>query len=84
MTKRKQHKIWPYLLRGRTITGSNEAWCADITYVPMAKGFLYLVAIMDWASRKVLASRLSNGGRRLRGGPGRGALPVRTARHHEH
>lgn len=56
----KEHKVWPYLLRGRTITEPNEAWCADITYVPMARGFLYLVAIMDWASRKVLAWRLSN------------------------
>lgn len=56
----KEHKVWPYLLRGRTIEHPNEVWCADVTYIPMARGFLYLVAIMDWASRKVLAWRLSN------------------------
>ena len=56
----KGHKIWPYLLGGRTIERPNEIWCADVTYIPMARGFLYLVAIMDWASRKVLAWRLSN------------------------
>ena len=56
----KAHKVWPYLLRGRTIERAGEVWCADVTYVPMARGFLYLVAIMDWASRKVLAWRLSN------------------------
>ncbi len=54
------HTIYPYLLRGLTITEANVAWCADITYIPMRKGFCYLVAIMDWASRKVLAWRLSN------------------------
>ena len=55
-----EHTIYPYLLRGMTITEANAAWCSDITYIPMAKGFCYLVAIMDWASRKVLAWRLSN------------------------
>jgi len=54
------HKIYPYLLRGMTITEPNHVWAADITYVPMAHGFLYLVAIIDWASRAVLAWRLSN------------------------
>ncbi len=54
------HKIYPYLLRGLEITGSNAVWCSDITYIPMAKGFCYLVAIMDWASRRVLSWRLSN------------------------
>ena len=54
------HKIYPYLLRGLEITRSNAVWCSDITYIPMAKGFCYLVAIMDWASRRVLAWRLSN------------------------
>ncbi len=49
-----------YLLRGVTITAPNHVWAADITYVPMAHGFLYLVAIIDWASRAVLAWRLSN------------------------
>jgi len=54
------HKIYPYLLRGKTIARPNQVWCADITYIPMRHGFLYLVAIMDWHSRKVLAWRLSN------------------------
>jgi len=54
------HKIYPYLLRGVEITEPGHVWCADITYVPMRRGFLYLVAIMDWASRKVLSWRLSN------------------------
>ena len=55
-----QTKIYPYLLRGLTIDRPNHVWAADITYIPMAKGFLYLVAIIDWASRTVLAWRLSN------------------------
>ena len=55
-----QHKIYPYLLRGVTIDRPNQVWCADISYIPMRRGFLYLVAIMDWASRKVLSWRLSN------------------------
>ena len=55
-----QHKIYPYLLRHLAIDRPNQVWCADITYIPMRRGFLYLVAIMDWASRKVLAWRLSN------------------------
>lgn len=55
-----QHKIYPYLLRGRTISRPNQVWCADISYIPMRRGFLYLVAIMDWASRKILSWRLSN------------------------
>ncbi len=54
------HKIYPYLLRGMEITRPNQVWAADITYIPMAKGFLYLVAIMDWYSRHVVAWRLSN------------------------
>jgi putative transposase len=54
------HTIYPYLLRGLSITEANTAWASDITYIPMAKGFCYLVAIMDWASRKVLSWRLSN------------------------
>jgi putative transposase len=54
------HKIFPYLLRGLTIDRPNQVWAADITYVPIGRGFLYLVAIMDWASRAVLAWRLSN------------------------
>jgi len=55
-----QHRIYPYLLRHLTIDRPNQVWCADVTYIPMRRGFLYLVAIMDWASRKVLAWRLSN------------------------
>ena len=58
--KHPQHKIWPYLLRNTVIDRPNQVWCADITYIPMRRGFLYLVAIMDWFSRKVLAWRLSN------------------------
>ena len=54
------HKIYPYLLSGMEITGPNQVWAADITYIPMARGFLYLVAIMDWYSRYVLSWRLSN------------------------
>ena len=55
-----QHKVYPYLLRGLTIERPNQVWCADISYIPLRRGFLYLVAIMDWASRKVLSWRLSN------------------------
>jgi putative transposase len=54
------HKIYPYLLRGVAITEPNHVWASDITYIPMARGFLYLVAVIDWASRAVLAWRLSN------------------------
>ena len=54
------HKIYPYLLRGLAITEPNHVWACDITYIPMARGFLYLVAIIDWASRAVLSWRLSN------------------------
>ncbi len=54
------HRIYPYLLRGLEIDRANQVWCTDITYIPMRRGFLYLVAIMDWWSRKVLAWRLSN------------------------
>jgi putative transposase len=54
------HKIYPYLLRGLEIGRANQVWTADICYLPMARGFCYLVAVMDWASRRVLAWRLSN------------------------
>jgi putative transposase len=54
------HTIYPYLLKGLTITKANHVWCTDITYIPMHKGFCYLVAVMDWTSRKVLSFRLSN------------------------
>jgi putative transposase len=55
-----QHRVYPYLLRGLAIDRPNQVWAADITYIPMARGFLYLVVVMDWYSRYVLAWRLSN------------------------
>ena len=55
-----ERRVYPYLLRDLAITEPNHVWCADVTYLPMRRGFLYLIAIMDWASRKVLAWRLSN------------------------
>ena len=58
--KHPQHPIYPYLLRKLAITRPNQVWCSDITYIPVRNDFLYLVAIMDWATRKVLSWRLSN------------------------
>jgi putative transposase len=55
-----EHRVYPYLLRDLMIDRPNQVWCSDITYIPMRRGFLYLVAIMDWASRKVLSWRVSN------------------------
>lgn len=55
-----EHKVYPYLLREVDIKEPNQVWCADVTYIPMRKGFLYMVAVMDWASRNVLSWRLSN------------------------
>jgi putative transposase len=55
-----EHRVYPYLLKGMVIDRPNQVWCADITYIPVQHGFLYLVAIMDWATRHVLAWRLSN------------------------
>jgi putative transposase len=54
------HRVYPYLLKGLAIERADQVWCTDITYIPVQRGFLYLVAIMDWASRHVLAWRLSN------------------------
>lgn len=54
------HKIYPYLLRNLAIDRPNQVWCTDITYIPMAKGFVYLVAVIDWYSRRVLSWKLSN------------------------
>jgi putative transposase len=54
------HQIYPYLLRGLRIERPNQVWCSDFTYVPMATGFMYLVAVMDWYSRHVLSWRISN------------------------
>jgi putative transposase len=56
----KGHKVYPYLLRDMTITRANQVWASDICYIPMARGFMYLVAIMDWHTRKVLSWRVSN------------------------
>ena len=55
-----EHRIYPYLLRDLVVSQPNQVWCADITYIPMRRGFLYLVAVMDWATRKVLSWRVSN------------------------
>lgn len=55
-----EHRIYPYLLRNLEIAAPNQVWYADVTYIPMRRGFLYLVAVMDWSSRKVLSWRLSN------------------------
>ena len=55
-----EHRIWPYLLRDVVIDRPNQVWCTDLTYIPMRRGFLYLVAVMDWATRKVLSWRVSN------------------------
>ena len=56
----KEHKIYPYLLRGLEVRSPNQVWATDITYIPMKNGFLYLIAVIDWFSRKVLSWRLSN------------------------
>jgi len=55
-----ERQIYPYLLRELVIQRPNQVWCADITYIPMQRGFLYLVAVMDWVTRKVLSWRVSN------------------------
>lgn len=57
--KHAAHKIWPYLLRERTIDRCNQVWALDTTYVPMARGFVYLTAVLDWATRRVLAHRVA-------------------------
>ena len=81
-----EHRIWPYLLRGVVIDRPNQVWCTDLTYIPMRRGFLYLVAVMDWATRKVLSWRVSNtiaqrspGGMPGEAGLGRGILRGRVA-----
>ena len=58
--KNKQLEVYPYLLRNLEINQSNQVWCSDITYIPMRRGFMYLVAVIDWYSRKVLSWQLSN------------------------
>lgn len=57
----KSHPKYPYLLRNQSVDTVNQVWCSDITYIPMRRGFLYLTAVMDWASRYVLSWQLSNG-----------------------
>ena len=59
-TRHPQHRVYPYLLKGVAIERPNHAWTSDITYIPVQNGFLYLVAVMDWATRRVLSFRLSN------------------------
>ena len=59
-TPHPAHPVYPYLLRGMAIDRPNQVWCSDITFIPVRRGFLYLVAVMDWATRKVLSWRLSN------------------------
>src|SRR5258708_7530861 len=54
------HRIYPYLLRGLTINRPNHVWATDISYIPMARGFVYLTSVMDWITRRILARRLSN------------------------
>ena len=54
------HKVYPYLLRNLIVERPNQVWAADITYIPMSRGFMYLVAVIDWHSRKVLSWRISN------------------------
>jgi len=58
--KAPEHKVYPYLLRRMPVTKANQVWCTDITYIPMGRGFAYLIAIMDWHSRAVLSWRISN------------------------
>jgi len=58
--KHPKHPIYPYLLRDVTVSRSNHVWAADITYIPMKRGFVYLFAVVDWASRRILSWRLSN------------------------
>ena len=58
--KNKEHEVYPYLLRNLEITKSNQVWCSDITYFALRRGFMYLVAVIDWYSRKVLSWQLSN------------------------
>ena len=75
-----EHRIYPYLLRDLAIMRPNQVWCSDVTYIPLARGVLYLVAVRDWASRKVLAWRLSNNARLqlLCRSLARGARPLRV------
>ena len=97
--KAKGHKTWPFLLRGLVITRPNQVWCADVTYIPMRRGSLYVVAIMHWATRKCWPGGCRTRWRPFVGrphwkgrfalltlcrSPERGAHPVRTAGDQEH
>lgn len=79
------HLVYPYLLRDLTVARPNQVWCADITYVPMRRGFLYLVAVLDWYStlRAGVGAVKHAGGAVLRGGlrPGAGERPTRDLQH---
>lgn len=81
----KWHKTYPYLLRGLRVDRPNQVWCVDITYLPMRRGFLYLVAIMDWHTRNgpVMADLEHAGRALLRRRAERSHLSVRTAGHHK-
>ncbi len=57
--RHREHPVFPYLLRGLTIDRPNQVWAMDTTYIPMRRGFVYLTAVLDWATRRVLAWRLS-------------------------
>ncbi len=81
-----QHKTWPYLLRGLKVERANQAWALDTTYIPMARGFVYLTAVVDWSSRKVLSHRvaITLGAVHRRRSAGRSVRPLRAAGHREH
>jgi putative transposase len=84
--RHRGHKVYPYLLRGLTIERPNQVWAMDMTYIPMAHGFVYLTAVLDWASRKVLAwpPVKYHGGRCVRGCAGRSHQPPRHTGDHEY
>ncbi len=76
--KSPENKVYPYLLRNLEITRPNQVWCSDITYIPMRRGFAYLVVIMDWHSRAILSWRISKTLSVAVGSPGLGALVMRA------
>ena len=77
--RRPGHMVYPYLLRGLEVSRPNQVWAMDITYIPMARGFVYLAAVMDWHSRKVLLSpRPSFGGFGIKANDPRRSLSLRS------